>query len=163
MDNLKERQRIGDTIRKARKENKITQKDLSDALKIRQDVISDYENGKIKVIPFEKRVKLAEILKVPLSDLLYSDEIMEKVREELGINYLNKEYDLLDALAIELEADFKNIDSAEKLEAVKAKFEAFEKKRLELEKGVAMLHELLEEITKKAEELKKAELIQPKN
>lgn len=155
MDNLKERQRIGDTIRKARKENKITQKDLSDALKIRQDVISDYENGKIKVIPFEKRVKLAEILNVPLSDLLYSDEIMEKVREELGINYLNKEYDLLDALAIELEADFKNIDSAEKLEAVKAKFEAFEKKRLELEKGVAMLHELLEEITKKAEELKK--------
>lgn len=155
MDNLKERQRIGDTIRKARKENKITQKDLSDALKIRQDVISDYENGKIKVIPFEKRVKLAEILNVPLSDLLYSDEIMEKVREELGINYLNKEYDSLDALAIELEADFKNIDSAEKLEAVKAKFEAFEKKRLELEKGVAMLHELLEEITKKAEELKK--------
>lgn len=151
MDNLKERQRIGDTIRKARKENKITQKDLSDALKIRQDVISDYENGKIKVIPFEKRVKLAEILNVPLSDLLYSDEIMEKVREELGINYLNKEYDSLDALAIELEADFKNIDSAEKLEAVKAKFEAFEKKRLELEKSVAMLHELLEEITKKAE------------
>lgn len=163
MDNLKERQRIGDTIRKARKENKITQKDLSDALKIRQDVISDYENGKIKVIPFEKRVKLADILNVPLSDLLYSDEIMEKVREELGINYLNKEYDLLDALAIELEADFKNIDSAEKLEAVKAKFEAFEKKRLELEKGVAMLHELLEEITKKAEELKKAELIQHNN
>lgn len=163
MDNLKERQRIGDTIRKARKENKITQKDLSDALKIRQDVISDYENGKIKVIPFEKRVKLAEILNVPLSDLLYSDEIMEKVREELGINYLNKEYDLLDALMIELEADFKNIDSAEKLEAVKAKFEAFEKKRLELEKGVAMLHELLEEITKKAEELKKAELIQHNN
>ena len=163
MDNLKERQRIGDTIRKARKENKITQKDLSDALKIRQDVISDYENGKIKVIPFEKRVKLADILNVPLSDLLYSDEIMEKVREELGINYLNKEYDSLDALAIELEADFKNIDSAEKLEAVKAKFEAFEKKRLELEKGVAMLHELLEEITKKAEELKKAKLPQPKN
>ena len=155
MDNLKERQRIGNTIRKARKENKITQKDLSDALKIRQDVISDYENGKIKVIPFEKRVKLAEILNVPLSDLLYSDEIMEKVREELGINYLNKEYDLLDALEIELEADLKNIDSVEKLEAVKAKFEAFEKKGLELAKGVARLQVLLEEVTKKAEELKK--------
>lgn len=162
MDNIKERQRIGNTIRKARKENKITQKDLSDALKIRQDVISDYENGKIKVIPFEKRVKLADILNIPLSDLLYSDEI-ESFKEELGINYLNKEYDLLDALAIELEADFKNIDSAEKLEAVKAKFEAFEKKRLELEKGVARLQVLLEEVTKKAEELKKAELIQHNN
>lgn len=163
MDNLKERQRIGDTIRKARKENKITQKDLSDALKIRQDVISDYENGKIKVIPFEKRVKLADILNVPLSDLLYSDEIIEKIKEELGINYLNKEYDLLDALEIELEADLKNIDSVEKLEAVKAKFEAFENKRLELEKGVARFQVLLEEVTKKAEELKKAELIQHNN
>lgn len=155
MDNLKERQRIGDTIRKARKENKITQKDLSDALKIRQDVISDYENGKIKVIPFEKRVKLAEILNVPLSDLLYSDEIMEKVREELGINYLNKEYDLLDALMIELQIDLENADSAEKIEAVKAKFEAFEKKRLKLEKGVASLQSLLEEVNRKVSESKK--------
>lgn len=155
MDDLKERQRIGDTIRKARKENKITQKDLSDALKIRQDVISDYENGKIKVIPFEKRVKLAEILKVPLSDLLYSDEIMEKVREELGINYLNKEYDLLDALMIELQTDLENADSVEKIEAVKAKFEAFEKKRLKLEKGVASLQSLLEEVKRKVSELKK--------
>lgn len=155
MDNLKERQRIGDTIRKARKENKITQKDLSDALKIRQDVISDYENGKIKVIPFEKRVKLAEILDIPLSDLLYSDEIMEKVREELGINYLNKEYDLLDALMIELQTDLENADSAEKIEAVKAKFEAFEKKRLKLEKGVARVRALLEEVMQKAAELKR--------
>jgi len=155
MDNLKERQRIGDTIRKARKENKITQKDLSDALKIRQDVISDYENGKIKVIPFEKRVKLAEILNVPLSDLLYSDEIMEKVREELGINYLNKEYDLLDTLMIELQIDLENADSAEKIEAVKAKFEAFEKKRLKLEKGVASLQSLLEEVNRKVSESKK--------
>lgn len=155
MDNLKERQRIGDTIRKARKKNKITQKDLSDALKIRQDVISDYENGKIKVIPFEKRVKLAEILNVPLPNLLYSDEIMEKVREELGINYLNKEYDLLDALMIELQTDLENADSAEKIEAVKAKFEAFEKKRLKLEKGVASLQSLLEEVKRKVSELNK--------
>lgn len=155
MDNLKERQRIGDTIRKARKENKITQKDLSDALKIRQDVISDYENGKIKVIPFEKRVKLAEILNVPLSDLLYSDESIKTLKKELGINYLNKEYDLLDALMIELQTDLENADSAEKIEAVKAKFEAFEKKRLKLEKGVASLQSLLEEIKLKVSESKK--------
>ena len=74
MDNLEERQRIGDTIRQARKEKKITQKYLSESLKIRQDVISDYENGKIKVIPFEKRVKLASILDIPLNTLLYEDE-----------------------------------------------------------------------------------------
>lgn len=74
MDNIKERQRIGNTIRKARKENKITQKDLSDALKIRQDVISDYENGKIKVIPFEKRVKISSILGIDFANLLYENE-----------------------------------------------------------------------------------------
>lgn len=74
MDNLEERQRIGDTIRQARKEKKITQKYLSESLKIRQDVISDYENGKIKVIPFEKRVKLAGLLDIPLNALLYTDE-----------------------------------------------------------------------------------------
>ena len=74
VDNLEERQRIGDTIRQARKEKKITQNYLSESLKIRQDVISDYENGKIKVIPFEKRVKLANILDIPLSALLYTDE-----------------------------------------------------------------------------------------
>lgn len=74
VDNLEERQRIGDTIRQARKEKKITQKYLSESLKIRQDVISDYENGKIKVIPFEKRVKLASLLDIPLNALLYEDE-----------------------------------------------------------------------------------------
>ena len=140
----------------------MSQGKLATLLGVQNPVIYKYESGKIKVIPFEKRVKLADILNIPLSDLLYSDEI-ESFKEEVEINYLNKEYDLLDALATELEADLKNIDSVEKLEAVKAKFKAFEKKRLELAKGVAMLHELLEEITKKAEELKKAELIQHNN
>lgn len=74
VENLEERQRIGDTIRQARKNKKITQKYLSESLKIRQDVISDYENGKIKVIPFEKRVKLASLLDIPLTALLYEDE-----------------------------------------------------------------------------------------
>ena len=134
MDNLKERQRIGDTIRKARKENKITQKDLSDALKIRQDVISDYENGKIKVIPFEKRVKLAEILDIPLSDLLYSDENIKTLKKELGTNHLKKAYDLLDIWENELKTDLENADTVEKIEAVKAKFEAFNKKLSELER-----------------------------
>lgn len=87
VENLEERQRIGDTIRKARKANKITQKNLSDALNIRQDVVSDYENGKIKVIPFEKRVKLASILEIPLVSLLYSDE---KSSDKLCIDTLKR-------------------------------------------------------------------------
>lgn len=159
---MNEQQRIGEIIKKARESAALSQGKLATLLGVQNPVIYKYESGKIKVIPFEKRVKLADILNIPLSDLLYSDEI-ESFKEEVEINYLNKEYDLLDALATELEADLKNIDSVEKLEAVKAKFKAFEKKRLELAKGVAMLHELLEEITKKAEELKKAELIQHNN
>lgn len=152
---MNEQQRIGEIIKKARESAALSQGKLATLLGVQNPVIYKYESGKIKVIPFEKRVKLADILNVPLSDLLYSDEIIEKIKEELGINYLNKEYDLLDALEIELEADLKNIDSVEKLEAVKAKFEAFEKKRLELAKSVARLQVLLEEVTKKAEELKK--------
>ena len=152
---MSEQQRIGEIIKKARESAALSQGKLATLLGVQNPVIYKYESGKIKVIPFEKRVKLAEILNVPLSDLLYSDEIMEKVREELGINYLNKEYDLLDALMIELQTDLENADSAEKIEAVKAKFEAFEKKRLKLEKGVASLQSLLEEVKRKVSELNK--------
>lgn len=74
MDNLEERQRIGEMIRLARKENKITQKDLSVMLNVGRDNISLYESGKIKVIPFEKRVKLSEALNVPITNLLYENE-----------------------------------------------------------------------------------------
>lgn len=152
---MSEQQRIGEIIKKARESAALSQGKLATLLGVQNPVIYKYESGKIKVIPFEKRVKLAEILDIPLSDLLYSDEIMEKVREELGINYLNKEYDLLDALMIELQTDLENADSAEKIEAVKAKFEAFEKKRLKLEKGVASIQSLLEEVKRKVSESKK--------
>lgn len=74
MDNAEERQRIGDTIRQARKNKKITQQDLSAMLNVGRDNISLYEKGKIKVIPYEKRVKLASILDIPITSLLYEDE-----------------------------------------------------------------------------------------
>lgn len=75
MDNAEERQRIGDTIRQARKNKKITQQDLSAMLNVGRDNISLYEKGKIKVIPYEKRVKLASILDIPITSLLYDNEI----------------------------------------------------------------------------------------
>lgn len=80
MDNVEERQRIGDTIRQARKNKKITQQDLSAMLNVGRDNISLYEKGKIKVIPFEKRVKLASILDIPLNALLYEDEASNQLR-----------------------------------------------------------------------------------
>ena len=75
MDNAEERQRIGDTIRQARKNKRITQQDLSAMLNVGRDNISLYEKGKIKVIPYEKRVKLASILDIPITALLYDNEI----------------------------------------------------------------------------------------
>ena len=81
VDNVKERQRIGDTIRKARKENKINQTQLGELLGVGVQVISDYEKGKVKVSPFEKRVKLAEILNIDLDELLYFAEKIASVDE----------------------------------------------------------------------------------
>lgn len=71
---------IGDIIKNARKKLKLTQVDLAAMLNVSQDTISSYEKGKIKVIPFEKRVKLAEMLDIPLDNLLYiSEKISEKI------------------------------------------------------------------------------------
>lgn len=74
VDNLEERQRIGDTIRQVRKNKKITQTQLGAEIGVGKVAIANYESGKIKVIPFEKRVKLASILDIPLNALLYEDE-----------------------------------------------------------------------------------------
>lgn len=74
MDNAEERQRIGDTIRQARKNKKITQTQLGAEIGIGKVAVANYESGKIKVIPFEKRVKLAGLLDIPLNALLYTDE-----------------------------------------------------------------------------------------
>ena len=74
MENLEERQRIGDIIRKARKNKKITQTQLGAEIGVGVQVISDYEKGKVKVIPFERRSKLAILLGIPLEALIYEDE-----------------------------------------------------------------------------------------
>lgn len=80
MDNAEERQRIGDTIRQARKNKKITQTQLGAEIGIGKVAVANYESGKIKVIPFEKRVKLASILNIPLNALLYEDEAPDDLR-----------------------------------------------------------------------------------
>lgn len=74
VENLEERQRIGEVIRQARKNKKITQTQLGAEIGIGKVAVANYESGKIKVIPFEKRVKLASLLDIPLNALLYTDE-----------------------------------------------------------------------------------------
>lgn len=86
VDNLKERQRIGDTICQARKNKKITQTQLGAEIGVGKVAIANYESGKIKVIPFEKRVKLAEILNIDLDELLYFSEKIASVDESFKRN-----------------------------------------------------------------------------
>ena len=74
MDNAEERQRIGDTIRQARKNKKITQMQLGAEIGVGVQVISDYEKGKVKTIPLERRVKLSSVLGIAFSKLLYGGE-----------------------------------------------------------------------------------------
>lgn len=143
VDNLEERQRIGDTIRQVRKNKKITQTQLGAEIGVGKVAIANYESGKIKVIPFEKRVKLANILDIPLVALLYEDE---KERKEIGIDYISKEYDLLDSLMSEIVTDLEKANSVEKVEAIKARFEVLDKKRLEIAKNAARVCALIDDI-----------------
>lgn len=143
VENLEERQRIGEVIRQARKNKKITQTQLGAEIGIGKVAVANYESGKIKVIPFEKRVKLANILDIPLVALLYEDE---KERKEIGIDYISKEYDLLDSLMSEIVTDLEKADSVEKVEAIKARFEVLDKKRLEIAKNAARVCALIDDI-----------------
>ncbi len=74
MENLSEREKIGQLIKLQRKNKKLTQAQVGKFLAIGKDVISDYENGKVKVIPFEKRVQLSILLDIDAKDLLYEQE-----------------------------------------------------------------------------------------
>ena len=80
MSTLEEKQLIGQKIHTARKNKKITQLQLGKMLSVTKKAISDYELAKINVIPFEKRVKLASILDIPLTALLYEDEAPATLR-----------------------------------------------------------------------------------
>lgn len=76
-----QQQEIGERIRQHRKKKKLNQTQLGELLGIGTKAVSDYEKGKIKVIPFEKRVKLAEILNIDLDELLYFAEKIASVDE----------------------------------------------------------------------------------
>lgn len=72
---MNEQQRIGKTIKKARESAALSQGKLAKLLGVQNPVIYKYESGKIKVIPYEKRVKLSSILDIPITALLYDNEI----------------------------------------------------------------------------------------
>lgn len=69
-----EQEKIGDLIKEKRLEKSLSQGKLAKLLSVQNPIIYKYEKGLIKTIPFEKRVKLASILDIPIAELLYSDE-----------------------------------------------------------------------------------------
>lgn len=93
---------IGEVIKKARKNKKLTQAQVGKFLAIGKDVISDYENGKIKVIPFEKRAQMSSVLNIPVSELLYDNEEMACISTNEAVDEL-RENRLIKAVNAELE------------------------------------------------------------
>ena len=75
---MNKQQMLGELIKKARTEQKLSQGQLAKILEVQNPIIYKYEKGLIKTIPFEKRVKLSEALKIPITNLLYENE--KKVR-----------------------------------------------------------------------------------
>lgn len=71
---MNEQQRIGEIIKKARESAALSQGKLATLLGVQNPVIYKYESGKIKVIPFEKRVKISSILGIDFANLLYENE-----------------------------------------------------------------------------------------
>ena len=93
---------IGEVIKKSRKNKKLTQAQVGKFLAIGKDVISDYENGKVKVIPFEKRVKMSSVLNIPVSELLYDNDKMACISTNEAVDEL-RENRLIKAVNAELE------------------------------------------------------------
>lgn len=81
-----ERRRLGEIIKEARERAALSQGKLAELLGVQNPVIYKYEKGKIKVIPYEKRVKLAEILDIDLAELLYENELglLEFLKRKVG-------------------------------------------------------------------------------
>lgn len=93
---------IGEVIREARKNKGMTQSQLGAALSVGKITVADYESGKIKVIPFEKRAKMSSVLNIPVSELLYDNEQMACISTNEAVDEL-RENRLIKAVNAELE------------------------------------------------------------
>lgn len=101
---------IGEVIKKARKNKKITQTQLGAAIGVGKVAIANYESGKIKVIPFEKRAKMSSVLNIPVSELLYDNEKMACISTNEAVDEL-RENRLIKAVNAELEEWLCSVDT----------------------------------------------------
>ena len=93
---------IGEVIKEARKNKKLTQAQLGKMLSVTKKAISDYELAKINVIPFEKRMKMSSVLNIPVSELLYDNDKMACISTNEAVDEL-RENRLIKAVNAELE------------------------------------------------------------
>lgn len=93
---------IGERIRQHRKKKKLNQTQLGAVIGVGKFAIANYEKGKIKVIPFEKRAKMSSVLNIPVSELLYDNEKMACISTNEAVDEL-RENRLIKAVNAELE------------------------------------------------------------
>ncbi len=79
---MSESEKIGQVIQVARKRKKITQAQLGKELGISKLTVSGYETGKIKIIPFERRLQLGAILDIDPEDIFYTNELSQLTGED---------------------------------------------------------------------------------
>lgn len=80
---------IKDIIRKYRKDNNMTQKELADKSNISLRALSNYENG-LRIPPLEMRIKISKILGIPLDEFYNYTDIEDLT--ELKKTLVNKTY-----------------------------------------------------------------------
>ena len=79
--------KVGNSIKEARKAKGLTQKDLAKLLKCSHTTISKYEQGEIENMPRPRMQKMAEILEVsPVILFNFTNEVQKQpVQDELSI------------------------------------------------------------------------------
>lgn len=81
---------IGDKIKNAREENKLTQAQASENLMVSRQTISNWENGK-SLPDILSVIRMSELYKISLDELLKGDKAMiEKFEKDAEIRKLEK-------------------------------------------------------------------------
>lgn len=91
---------IDENIKLYRKINRLTQKQLAEKLGITDSAITKYEKGE-REPKIETLIKIAEVLNVPIEQLLSSpadEETIKKWDEEIDVEKLNEEASIIEHL-----------------------------------------------------------------
>lgn len=81
---------IGDKIKNAREENKLTQTQASESLMVSRQTISNWENGK-SLPDILSVIRMSELYHVSLDELLKGDKaMMDKIEKDIEISKMEK-------------------------------------------------------------------------